>query len=235
MPERNALALIVSHLTFTPRSPSPLLVLYPTFHLPLFLSLSLFHTTTTMQLKHPPNRSPASLLWAYEQRRQSLLLDAPTNHKVFSTITTLDSTIKTAIHAPGSKSFVRYNQMKQNDSTLQQYYNTANEFKANCLAIQPRDEAAFTKAFIYGLSKVVYRRRLARAAKREGYAWAALTTHLNWLVLEDQYIKDQAFALNHRFSDGSVLWSDGSRRYRFVQLPVLTEMDVDSTSDEEEL
>lgn len=122
--------------------------------------------------------------------------------------------------------------MKQSNRSLDEYYDAANAFRREQRALATDNEQALVTAFIAGCDDKLYRRRLTHSLRKMGWAWAWLTHEVQFLVLEEEYMEKQKFALAHQKEDGSVLWPDGSTRMRFVPLPPITEEDLTSSEGE---
>lgn len=122
--------------------------------------------------------------------------------------------------------------MKQNGRSLDDYFDAASDYYRQQRHLQQASEEAFIKAFIAGCEDNLYRRRLTHALRKNEMTWAWLTHEVYFLVLEEEYMEKQTYALAHQHEDGSVSWPDGSRRSRFVALSPVT--DGDLTSSEEE-
>ncbi|KAJ5114927.1 hypothetical protein NUU61_000686 [Penicillium alfredii] len=119
--------------------------------------------------------------------------------------------------------------LKQNGRTLQEYFEAAISVRDRSLRSKQGSDTALIKVFIAGCEKRVHRLRLKHSLRKDGWTWPWLTQHVNWLLMEEDYLEKQEFALVHQFEDGSVLWPDGSRRHRFIALPPITEEDFTST------
>lgn len=116
--------------------------------------------------------------------------------------------------------------MQQNGRSLEDYYDAAYDYRRQQKRLGPIDEDLFIHMFLVGLDATLYRRRMAHWMKKEGWSWAWLEHIVMFIILEEEYMARQEFALAHRFDDGSVLLPDGSREYRFVILPPITEEDL---------
>jgi hypothetical protein len=47
--------------------------------------------------------------------------------------------------------------------------------------------------------------------------------------MEEEYMAKQEYAMDHQLEDGSVLFPDGERCYRFSYLPPITDEDLTSS------
>lgn len=116
--------------------------------------------------------------------------------------------------------------MKQDMRPLEEYYEEAKNFRRGQRRLRQDNEALFIHAFIAGLDKNIYRRRIVHWLKKEHWDWAWLEHIIMVLILEEQYFEKQDYALTHRFEDGSVLLPDGTREPQFVILSPITEEDL---------
>lgn len=123
--------------------------------------------------------------------------------------------------------------MKQNNRSLDDYFDTANIFRRDQRPLTPSTEKALVAAFIAGCDNALYRRRLTHALRKAGFNWTWLTHEVQFLVLEEEFMEKQKFALAHRNADGSVMWPDGSTRMRFMPLEPVREEDLTSSEEEE--
>lgn len=122
--------------------------------------------------------------------------------------------------------------MEQNGRPLDDYFDAANAFRREQRPLTPNTEKALVTTFIAGCDDKLYRRRLTHALRKSGMTWTWLTHEVQFIVLEEEYMEKQKFALAHQNKDGSVLWPDGSTRRRFVPLPPVTEEDLTSSDGE---
>lgn len=122
--------------------------------------------------------------------------------------------------------------MKQHGRSLDDYFDAASDYYRQQRHLKQASEKPFIKAFIAGCEDNLYRRRLTHALRKNEMTWAWLTHEVHFLVLEEEYMEKQTYALAHQYEDGSVSWPDGSRRSRFVALSPVTDGDL-TTSEEE--
>lgn len=116
--------------------------------------------------------------------------------------------------------------MKQDKRPLEDYYESAKDFRRVQRRLRQDNEVLFIHAFIAGLDKTIYRRRIVHWLKKEHWDWAWLEHIIMVLILEEQYFEKQEYALTHRFEDGSVMLPDGTREPQFVILSPITEEDL---------
>ena len=116
--------------------------------------------------------------------------------------------------------------MNQNGRSLDEYYDAAKDFRRQQRRLRNGNEALFIDAFIAGLEKNIYRRRIIHWLRKERWDWAWLEHIVMFIILEEEYFQKQDFALAHQFEDGSILLPDGSRQCRFVILSPITEEDL---------
>lgn len=116
--------------------------------------------------------------------------------------------------------------MQQCGRSLEEYYDAAYKVRRKQKRLKPVDDDVFIHLFLEGLDETLCRRRMTHWMKKEGWSWAWLEHIVMFLILEEEYMDRQDFALAHRFADGSVLLPDGTREYRFIMLPPITEEDL---------
>lgn len=117
-------------------------------------------------------------------------------------------------------------EMKQNDQPLENYYRAVNTFRRKRKRLRQVDERVLIDAFIAGLDDDLQRRRMIHWMRSEGWTWAWLEHIVMFIIREEEYMVLQDYALAHRLEDGSVLFPDGSRHYRFAILAPITEEDL---------
>lgn len=122
--------------------------------------------------------------------------------------------------------------MQQQHRPLETYFDEVNAYRRVHKPLTPNLERSFVKAFIAGCDDKMYRRRLTHSLRKKEFTWPWLTHEVQFLVLEEQYMERQDFALEHLDEDGFVRWPDGSTRTRFVPLPPVTEDDLTPSDGE---
>ncbi|KAJ6157467.1 hypothetical protein N7470_005059 [Penicillium chermesinum] len=122
--------------------------------------------------------------------------------------------------------------MKQGLRSLEEYYESARVFRRSQRRLQQDNDKLFINAFIAGLDRSIYRRRITHWLKKERWEWAWLEHIIMVLILEEEHFEKQEYALTHRFSDGSVLLPDGMREPQFVVLSPITEEDLTESEGE---
>jgi hypothetical protein len=121
--------------------------------------------------------------------------------------------------------------MKQNNRSLETYYDEANYLRRQARPITTEDET-MVKNFIEGCDDRLYRRRLTHALRNGDMSWTRLGHEVQHLLNEEVYLENQKYALAHRNEDGSVMWPDGSVRHRFIAYLPFTDSDL-TTSEED--
>lgn len=122
--------------------------------------------------------------------------------------------------------------MQQQHRPLETYFDEANAYRRVHKPLTPNLERSLVKAFIAGCDDKMYRRRLTHSLRKKEFTWLWLTHEVQFLVMEEQYMERQNFALEHLDEDGFVRWPDGSTRTRFVPLPPVTEDDLTPSDGE---
>ncbi|KAJ6112128.1 hypothetical protein N7523_008189 [Penicillium sp. IBT 18751x] len=122
--------------------------------------------------------------------------------------------------------------MSQNNRSLESYYDEANYLRRQSHSTRAEDEI-LVNAFISGCDDQLYRRRLDHAVRKGQRNWTRLSHEVQHLLNEEEYMENQKFALAHRNEDGSVLWPDGSVKYRFTAYLPFTEDDLTTSEDDE--
>jgi hypothetical protein len=121
--------------------------------------------------------------------------------------------------------------MKQNNRSLETYYDEANYLRRQARPITTEDET-MVKNFIEGCDDRLHRRRLTHALRNGDMNWTRLGHEVQHLLNEEVYLENQKYALAHRNEDGSVMWPDGSVRHRFIAYLPFTDSDL-TTSEED--
>lgn len=121
--------------------------------------------------------------------------------------------------------------MSQNNRSLESYYDEANYLRRQSHPTRAEDEI-LVRTFISGCDDRLYRRRLDHAMRKGQMNWTRLSHEVQHLLNEEEYMENQKFALAHRNEDGSVLWPDGSVRYRFIACLPFTEDDLTTSEDD---
>ncbi|KAJ5161202.1 hypothetical protein N7492_006594 [Penicillium capsulatum] len=136
-----------------------------------------------------------------------------------------DSTGKSPAHAHAVQDMLS-SVMQQNELSLEDYYDAAFHFRRRQKRLKRVNDDLFIDAFLAGLDNALYRRRMTHWMRKEGWSWAWLEHIVMFIILEEEYMAKQEFALAHKFEDGSYLLPDGSREHRFIILPPITEEDL---------
>ncbi|KAJ5116029.1 hypothetical protein N7456_000377 [Penicillium angulare] len=124
--------------------------------------------------------------------------------------------------------------MDQRDRSLEQYFEAAKKtYYSQCkhpesIRFLPR----VIRAFIDGLDKKIYRRRIVHAMRKEGWNWGTLENMVEFIVLEEEYFKQQAYAVDHEQEDGSVLLPDGTKQNLFIVLEPISDQDLTESEGE---
>ncbi|KAJ5459688.1 uncharacterized protein N7458_001240 [Penicillium daleae] len=125
--------------------------------------------------------------------------------------------------------------MHQEGRPLEDYFDAACDFRRDQIRLGQANEPLFIEAFLAGCDNNLYRRRLTHALRKHGWYWTWLTHEVQYLVLEQEYMDKQNYALDHVMSDGSFMWPDGESKHRIVFLPPITEEDLtDSDAEPDE-
>jgi hypothetical protein len=125
--------------------------------------------------------------------------------------------------------------MHQQGRPLADYFDAACDFRRDQIRLDQASDPLFIEAFLAGCDNNLYRRRLTHALRKNGWYWTWLTHEVQYLVLEQEYMDKQSYALEHVMPDGSFMWPDGTCKYRIAVLPPITEEDLtdsDLESDE---
>lgn len=122
--------------------------------------------------------------------------------------------------------------LQQRNRPLETYFDEASAYRRDHRPLTPNVENALVKAFIAGCDDKLYRRRLTHSLRKKEFNWTWLMYEVQFLILEEEYMEKQKYALAHQNEDGSVLWPDGSTRTRFVSLAPVTEDDLTSSDGE---
>ncbi|KAI3139140.1 hypothetical protein CBS147326_2818 [Penicillium roqueforti] len=146
-------------------------------------------------------------------------------------VLTINSTANSAI-ASSTLQSVLAAVMKQNNRSIEEYYDAANDFRRQQKRLQQKNEGLFIDAFITGLDNDLYRRRIIHWLRKEGWNWPSLEHMVMFLLLEEEHFEKQEFAMAHQFEDGSVLLPDGTRKYGFIALSPITEEYLTSSDEE---
>ncbi|KAJ5197865.1 uncharacterized protein N7498_006982 [Penicillium cinerascens] len=121
--------------------------------------------------------------------------------------------------------------MKQEDRSLELYYDEANYLRRQMRPTVAQDEI-LVKTFIEGCDDRLSRRRLTHAVRNGNMTWTRLGHEVQHLLNEEEYMENQKYALAHRNGNGSVMWPDGSVKHRFIAWLPFTESDL-TTSEED--
>lgn len=116
--------------------------------------------------------------------------------------------------------------MHQEGRPLEDYFDAACDFRRDQIRLGQANDLVFIEAFLAGCDNNLYRRRLTHALRKNGWYWTWLTHEVHYLILEQEYMDDQSFALEHIMPDGSFMWPDGTYKHRIVALPPITEEDL---------
>ncbi|KAJ5692616.1 hypothetical protein N7462_002039 [Penicillium macrosclerotiorum] len=122
--------------------------------------------------------------------------------------------------------------MKQEGRPLGEYFDAANEFRRHQQRLGQGNDTLFIEAFLAGCDNRLYRRRLTHALRRDGWYWTWLTHEVMFLILEQEYMDKQEYAIGHSLEDGIYQWPDGTYAYRFLNLPPITEEDLTASEEE---
>lgn len=116
--------------------------------------------------------------------------------------------------------------MHQEGRPLDDYFDAACDFRRDQVRLGQADDPVFIEAFLAGCDNNLYRRRLTHALRKNGWYWTWLTHEVQYLILEQEYMDKQSYALEHLTPDGLFMWPDGTPRHRIVVLPPITEEDL---------
>jgi hypothetical protein len=125
--------------------------------------------------------------------------------------------------------------MHQEGRPLEDYFDAACDFRRDQIRLGQANDPVFIEAFLAGCDNNLYRRRLTHALRKNGWYWTWLTHEVQYLILEQEYMDKQSYALEHVNPDGSFMWPDGTSKHRIVFLAPITEEDLtdsDLESDE---
>lgn len=125
--------------------------------------------------------------------------------------------------------------MHQEGRPLEDYFDAACDFRRDQIRLRQANDALFIEAFLAGCDNSLYRRRLTHALRKNGWYWTWLTHEVQYLILEQEFMDKQSYALEHVMPDGSFMWPDGTCKHRIVVLQPITEEDLtdsDQESDE---
>ncbi|KAJ5396585.1 hypothetical protein N7509_004698 [Penicillium cosmopolitanum] len=133
-----------------------------------------------------------------------------------------------------TKTFIR-----QKGRPIGEYFDAAHEFRRrwsiSLYGSGPTDsynDDTLIEAFIAGLDSDLYRRRFTHWLRNQHWNWNFLFHFAQILVMEEEYMAKQEYALEHKFDDGSVLFPDGERSYRFSYLPPIADEDLTASEDD---
>ncbi|KAJ5153389.1 uncharacterized protein N7482_009867 [Penicillium canariense] len=116
--------------------------------------------------------------------------------------------------------------MQQEGRPLEGYFEAACEFRRDQIRMRQANDSVFIEAFLAGCDNKLYRRRLTHALRKNGWYWTWLAHEVQFLILEQEYMDKQNYALEHVLPDGTFLWPDGTCKRRIVTLPPITEEDL---------
>jgi hypothetical protein len=125
--------------------------------------------------------------------------------------------------------------MHQEGRPLEDYFDAACDFRRDRIRLGQANDPVFIEAFLAGCDNNLYRRRLTHALRKNGWYWTWLTHEVQYLIMEQEYMDQQTYALEHVMPDGSFMFPDGTCKYHIVVLPPITEEDLtdsDLESDE---
>ena len=122
--------------------------------------------------------------------------------------------------------------MHQEGRPLEDYFDAACDFRRDQIRLRQADDALFIEAFLAGCDNRLYRRRLTHALRKNGWYWTWLTHEVQYLILEQEYMDKQSYALEHVMPDGSFMWPDGTCKHRIVVLQPITEEDLTDSEPE---
>jgi hypothetical protein len=130
--------------------------------------------------------------------------------------------------------------IRQRGRPIGEYFDAAHDFRRRWsiseFGSRPtssyNDDKMIT-TFLKGLDSAIYRRRFTHWLRNEHWNWNFLFHFAQILVMEEEYMAKQAYALNHKLEDGSVLFPDGERSYRFTYLPPITDEDLTASEEDD--
>ncbi|KAK5790233.1 hypothetical protein VI817_007520 [Penicillium citrinum] len=117
--------------------------------------------------------------------------------------------------------------MNQNGRSIGEYFDAAHEFRRQSMRARGvNNDHTIIEAFLAGLDSNLYRRRFTHWLRKEHWTWDFVFHFAQILIMEEEYMAKQEYAMEHKFEDGSVLFPDGERSYRFSYLPPITDEDL---------
>lgn len=118
--------------------------------------------------------------------------------------------------------------MKQNGRAIGEYFDAAHDFRREALGTRAGlgKDHTIIEAFLEGLDRNLYRRRFTHWLRKEHWTWNFVFHYAQILIMEEEYMAKQEYAMEHKLEDGSVLFPDGERSYRFSYLPPITDEDL---------
>jgi hypothetical protein len=126
--------------------------------------------------------------------------------------------------------------IQQRNRPISEYFDEAHEFRRRwSIAVygngptKDTNDALMISSFIAGLDSPLYRRRFKHWLRKEHWTWNFVCHFTQILVMEEEYMAKQEYAMDHQLEDGSVLFPDGERCYRFSYLPPITDEDLTSS------
>lgn len=133
-----------------------------------------------------------------------------------------------------------YKTLHQNGRPIGEYFDLAHEFRRRWMmsttgstVTDTGHDAMVIEAFLEGLDSCLLRRRFTHWLRKEHWSWNFVFHFAQVLVMEEEYMVKQAYALEHKLEDGSVLFPDGERSYRFSYLPPIEDDDLTSSDYDE--
>ncbi|KAJ5965395.1 hypothetical protein N7481_012109 [Penicillium waksmanii] len=128
--------------------------------------------------------------------------------------------------------------IRQRGRPIGEYFDAAHDFRRRwSISIHgsgptsTNNDSYIIETFIEGLDSALYQRRFTHWLRHEHWTWNFVFHFAQILVMEEEYMAKQEYALDHKLEDGSVLFPDGERSYRFSYLPPITDEDLTSISD----
>lgn len=125
--------------------------------------------------------------------------------------------------------------MQQKGRPLGEYFDAAHEFRRQSLLPKGavNNDHVLIEAFLDGLDSQLSRRRFIHWLRKEHWTWNFVFHFAQVLVMEEEYMAKQEYAMEHKFEDGSVLFPDGQRIDRFHYLPPITDADLTPSDDDD--
>lgn len=117
--------------------------------------------------------------------------------------------------------------MKQNGRSIGDYFDAANDFRRESMRARGvNNDHTIIEAFLAGLDSNLSCRRFTHWLRKEHWTWDFVFHFAQILVMEEEYMAKQEYAMEHKLEDGSVLFPDGERSFRFRYLPPITDEDL---------